>query len=236
MNEFHARKNGLGTSWVCMAAVASFVAVAGAEEESMTGKAATDSIVWVVDNTQAIRGITVEAQGEPKVIDTEKGKAVLFNGENEALFLAANPLKDATTFTLEALFRPDPDGLPEQRFVHIQETGADSRILLETRLTGDSWFGDTYIKTPAGDCALADGRLLHPLGRWHTLAVAFDGTNMIQYVDGKQELSRKIRVQPLREGRVSIGCRINTVHWFKGAVRQVRFTRSALPPEQLLRP
>jgi hypothetical protein len=38
------------------------------------------------------------------------------------------------------------------------------------------------------------------------------------------------------DARVSIGCRINMVYWFRGAVREVRFARSALSSEQLLRP
>jgi hypothetical protein len=209
---------------------------AQAEDTNMAGKAATESVVWVLDNTQSIGGVKVEVYGRPKVIDTEKGKAVLFNGETQALYIDANPLKGAATFTLEALFRPDAEGEPEQRFVHVQETGADSRLLLETRLTGDSWHADTYINSPAGNWALADGKLKHPLGKWHTLALAYDGTNMYQYVDGKRELSHGLKFQALKDAKVSIGCRFNMIHWFKGAIREVRFTRSALAAEQLLRP
>lgn len=202
----------------------------------MAVKAVAGSVSWVVDNTQCIGGVKVEVQGAPKAIDTGKGRSLLFDGQGDALFIGANPIEGAAAFTLEALFRPDAGGLAEQRFVHVQENGADSRVLLETRLTGDSWYADTYINTLEGDCALADPKLLHTLGQWHTQAVVFDGTNMIQYVDGKRELSRGIRFQPLKEARVSIGCRINRVCWFKGAVREVRFTRSALAAEQLLRP
>lgn len=53
-------------------------------------------------------------------------------------------------------------------------------------------------------------------------------------VDNTQSIGGvKVEVQ---DARVSIGCRINRVCWFKGAVREVRFTRSALAAEQLLRP
>ncbi len=219
------------------AVVAGLVAaVASAAEVNMDRRTESQTVEWIVDNTQSIGGVAVTVRGAPKVIEGEKGKVVLFNGENDALFLNANPIKGAVAFTIESLFRPDPDGQPEQRFVHIQEDDSANRIILETRLAGGSWYGDTYIRSGSTDSPLNDPKLLHTLGQWHTMAVVFDGTNMIQYLDGKRELSRKIRFQPMGDAKVSIGCRINSIHWFKGAVRAVRFTPSALAPGQLLRP
>lgn len=231
------KTSGRRTSWRLAVGVMALVcaAGAGAEETNMASKA--DSVTWVLDNTKSIGGIVPTVQGKPKVIETEKGKALLFNGASQALFLAGtNPIAGAATFTLEALFRPDPEGLPEQRFVHIQAKGADNRVLLETRLDGASWYGDTYIRSGLTDAALADPKRVHPLGQWHTMAVVFDGTNMIQYVDGVKELSRAIQFQPMGEAEISIGCRINAVCWFKGAIRAVRFTKAALLPELLLKP
>ena len=216
--------------------VALFAAVTSAEETNMARKMETESVEWIVDNTPSIGGVAVTVQGAPKIVEDGKSRGVLFNGESDALFLKANPIQGATTFTVEALFRPDPDGRSEQRFVHVQENGSMNRIILETRLAGGSWYGDTYIRSGNTDSALNDPKLTHPLGQWHTLAVSFDGTNMIQYIDGKRELSRVIKFQSMGDGKVSIGCRINSVQWFKGAVRAVRFSRSALAPEQLLKP
>jgi hypothetical protein len=174
--------------------------------------------------------------GAPTVIESDRGRAVLFDGRSDALFVGTNPIKDAGTFTIEALFRPDRGGMTEQRFVHVQDGACENRVLLETRLTGDSWYGDTYIRSGSTDSALADPAMLHPLGTWHTMALVYDGTNMLQYVDGNLELSRGIRFEPMGDAMVSIGCRANRLFWFKGAVREVRFTRSALAAEQLLRP
>lgn len=228
--------NNRSIGGVAVAVAGLFAAVASAEETNMDRKAESQTVEWIVDNTQSIGGLAVTVQGAPKVIEGEKGKVVLFNGESDGLFFNANPIKGAVAFTIEALFWPDPDGRPEQRFVHVQENGTANRVLLETRLAGGSWYGDTYIRSGSTDSALNDPKLLHPLGQWHTLAVVFDGTNMIQYLNGKRELSRGIDFAPMGDAKVSIGCRINSVQWFKGAVRAVRFTPSALAPERLLRP
>ena len=55
---------------------------------------------------------------------------------------------------------------------------------------------------------------------------------MRHYVDGELELSRPIDFKPQGPGRTSIGVRINEVDWFKGAVREVRFSHRVLKPEE----
>jgi len=42
--------------------------------------------------------------------------------------------------------------------------------------------------------------------------------------------------KPQKEGRTSIGVRINQVSWYKGAVRQVRITPRVLMPQEFLKP
>jgi len=74
----------------------------------------------------------------------------------------------------------------------------------------------------------------HPLGSWYHAALVVDGDTMRHYVDGVLELSREIDFRPQRAGVTSIGMRSNRAHWFKGAVRQARFTRRALSPEEFL--
>lgn len=191
-------------------------------------KTTTAPVEWIVDNLQSIGGLPVTVHGQPQIIATELGPAVHFDGVSAALFLEANPLAGAATFTLEAQFRPDPGGAPEQRFVHIQETGTVNRLLLEMRLTSTAWYADTYIRSGDTHAPLSDPQLLHPFGQWHTMALVYDGTHMIQYVDGHRELSLAVRFQPLGNAQISIGCRINRVDWFKGAVRAVRFTPAAV--------
>jgi hypothetical protein len=57
---------------------------------------------------------------------------------------------------------------------------------------------------------------------------------MRHFVDGREELSGPLTIQPLGAGSASIGVRMNRVFWFKGAVRKVRFTPRALGPREFM--
>ena len=50
--------------------------------------------------------------GHPKVIKTPLGKAIQFNGIDDALFIPEHPLAGASAFTFEAIFRPESGGAP----------------------------------------------------------------------------------------------------------------------------
>jgi len=233
--------------WACLwlaAALPGGLLTAHAEEAGKSppsaepaAKGAPTVVTWEVDNLSSIAGHKVEIAGAPKVIETDRGKAVAFDGQADALFLDANPLKGLAAYTVEALFRPDADGSFEQRFFHVQETAGPSRVLLELRLPGPApWYADTFIPSGKAQRALNDPKQLHPAGQWHTLALVCDGQQMIQYVNGVRELGARIPVAPLGEARTSIGVRYTRVSWFKGAVRLIRITPRALSPEELLKP
>lgn len=194
-------------------------------------------IVWNIDNTKTIAGHTTVAEGAPKVIETEKGKAVEFDGIGDGLIVESLELAGAKKFTLEIIFRPDATGPAAQRFLHLQETGSESRILIETRLPdGKNWYLDTYIKTPAGDHTLADPPRPHPAGQWYNATLIYDGEKMRHYVNGVEESSAKLAFDPLGGGKTSIGVRINRVHWFKGAIRKIRFTDKVLGTDSFMEP
>jgi hypothetical protein len=59
---------------------------------------------------------------------------------------------------------------------------------------------------------------------------------MRHYVNGVEELSVKIEYQPQTPGRTSIGVRQNKVHWYKGAIRELRVTPRALDPKAFQKP
>ncbi len=191
---------------------------------------------WRFDNLQKIGGHAVKLQGKPRVIDTPKGKAVEFGGSEDALFFEVHPLAGATVFTWEVIFRPDKGGRPEQRFFHLQETGSETRMLFETRLIGDQWCLDTFVRTDAGSSALLDRTKLHPLGEWYHIAAVYDGKELRSYVNGVQELKADLKFIPEKPGRTSVGVRINLRDYFKGAVREARFTKKVLSPAQFLKP
>jgi Concanavalin A-like lectin/glucanases superfamily len=191
---------------------------------------------WRFDNLKKIGGHAVTVQGNPRVIETPKGKAIEFDGDDDAIFLDVHPLAGATVFTWEVIFRPDKGGKPEQRFFHLQETGSETRMLFETRLAGDQWWFDTFVRSDTGQQALIDKTKLHPLGEWYHGAAVYDGKELRSYINGVLELKADLKLTPQKAGRTSVGVRINLRDYFKGAVRQARMTKKVLKPEQFLKP
>jgi hypothetical protein len=187
------------------------------------------SVTWKFNSLKSIGGHTPEILGEPKIVKTDKGKAVFFDGVDDGIFVPVNPLAGAVEFTIEAVFRPDAGGLKEQRWLHIEDMeNRESRTLLETRVVGDEWFLDTFIKSGEQRSALYAEDFKHPLGRWYTVKLVFDGKEMRHYVDGKLELTGKLTRKPFGKGMTSIGVRQNKIYWFKGAVLRVKFTNRAV--------
>ena len=196
-----------------------------------------DIVLWDVDNLESIGGHKTTVLGAPKVIETDNGRAVEFDGAKDGLLVEKLPLAGAEKFTLEIIFRPDAKGPEEQRFLHLQEDGCEYRILIETRLTdNDLWYLDTYINTAKGDKTLVEPANTHPVGKWYNATLVYDGREMRHYVNAVKEMSAELPFSPLNKGKTSIGVRINRVYWFKGAIRSVRFTRGILTPEEFLQP
>ncbi|HEX8141317.1 MAG TPA: LamG domain-containing protein [Pyrinomonadaceae bacterium] len=192
------------------------------------------AVTWKIDNLQKIGGHATSVIGNPQVTNGPGGRALLFDGTDDGLFVNVNPVAGAKAFTVEAIFRPDAGGTQEQRWFHIQEETSDDRILLEIRLVGDQWFLDTFIKSGENSRTLYDENFKHPVGQWYHVALVYDGTQMRDYVDGQEELSGPLTIAPLERGRTSIGVRQNRVFWFKGAVSRARFTPRALTPGEFM--
>ena len=83
--------------------------------------------------------------------------------------------------------------------------------------------------------ALIDPAKRHPLGKWYAAEAVYDGRTFRNYVDGVLEGEAEIALAPQGAGRTSVGTRINRVNYFKGAVKEARFTRRALAPGEFLR-
>src|SRR5258708_39101145 len=133
------------------------------------GREPGDAVVWKFERMDNIGGYKRTVLGQPKVIGSPVGKAVQFDGVQDALFIDNHPLAGAKTFTFEAIFRPD-GGEREQRWFHLSEqvpgTGADTdnRMLFEIRVAGDQWFLDSYNQSGTEGKALMNRAALHPLG------------------------------------------------------------------------
>ncbi|MDB6114720.1 MAG: hypothetical protein JWQ62_1665 [Lacunisphaera sp.] len=196
--------------------------------------AAPAPVVWHLDQTAKVGGVTPTVLGEPKIVTDAGGPAVHFNGSTDGLFLAANPLADWTQFTVEVLFQPEEGGLEAQRFVHIQDPVW--RVMIETRLDGKGgWWLDTFLGNAAKGQPLIDPKHVHPTGHWYWAAVSFDGTHMTHYINGEKELEADTEFGPMTAGQISLGVRQNKVYWFKGSIREVRFSPAALAPDKLQR-
>ncbi len=198
-----------------------------------------EATVWTFDRLENIGGNKTTVLGAPKIIDAPVGKAVEFDGVKDALFIDNHPLTGAATFTFEAIFRPD-GGEREQRWFHLSEqdpkTGADTdnRMLFEIRVIGDQWFLDSYNQSGTEGKALMNRSAMHPLGAWYHVASVYDGQEFRNYVNGVQEGAANLHLAPHGSGHASVGVRINKVFYFKGAVRQARFTRRALATSEFL--
>ena len=197
--------------------------------------------LWKFDRIDQIGGHKTTVLGHPRVIDSPVGKAVEFNGVDDALFVDVHPLAGAETFTWEIVFRPDAGGAPEQRFFHLQEkdpkTGedTDARMLSEIRVVDGRWRLDSFATAGGQSRALLNRERLHPLGAWYRVAMVYDGHELRNYVDGVLEGSGELHLIPQGPGHSSIGVRINRVNYFKGAVALARMTRAALPPAEFLK-
>jgi hypothetical protein len=200
-------------------------------------------IVWTFDRLTNIGGVTTHVEGDPQVIDTPLGKAVLFDGVDDALFIDQHPLAGAATFTLEALIRPD-GGAFAQRWMHLASDepppapGAkpqNTRFLFEIRVENDEWWLDAFVTGPGYNHTLIFPDKRFPVGAWHHVAQTYDGKTYRSFVDGQLQGEADIDFKPQGPGKSSVGVRINRVNYFKGAIRQARFTAQALSPEAFLK-
>ena len=197
--------------------------------------------VWNFDRLDRLGSHKTTILGSPRVIDTPRGKAIQFDGVDDALFVDTHPLAGAETFTWEVIFRPDGDGAREQRFFHMQEvdpkTGMDTqtRLLFETRVANKQWYLDSFANSETGSKALMDAAKLHPTDIWYHVAMVYDGKQFLNYVNGRLQVSAEVALKPQAPGRSSAGVRINKKDYFKGAIRLSRMTRRALSPEEFLK-
>lgn len=204
--------------------------------------AETPAVIWRLDSLVQVGGHAPEVIGAPAIVKDADGPAVFFNGTSDGLFVPVNPLQGLAAFTIEVLFKPAADGPAAQRFLHVQDDlGAPgdpgSRALMEIRLADGSWALDTFLFSEPGKSRLPllDPAKRHPADRWTWVALRYDHGHMASYVDGVKELEGDVNFPPMKAGRISLGVRQNKVYWFKGGIREVRFSPAALAPEQLQR-
>jgi len=192
---------------------------------------------WIVDGTAAVHGLAPEVLGAPTPTATPWGQALCFDGD-DGLLLPANPLEGLRTFTLEVLLRVDADGAPgapaEPRFLHVEATDG-ARATMEARVSGTSFYLDTFLRAGERRYTVANPSRTHPTGAWVWAALTYDGAYMTNFVNGAEEAGAELPIPPLGPGKTSLGVRQNLVHWFKGCIRELRVTAKALVAADLQR-
>jgi hypothetical protein len=196
--------------------------------------------IWRFDQTSTLGGHPTKVLGSPKVVDSEIGKAVAFNGVDDALFVGVHPLAGAATWTWEMIFRPDADGKPEQRIFHLQSvdpaTGTDfpnERMLFEIRIRPGSdgkpqWCLDSFATAGGQSRTLLNCEKMHPFGQWYRVTAVYDGKMLHNYVGDELQGEGELNLPQERPGRASVGTRIDMRDYYKGAMYEARFTRKAL--------
>jgi hypothetical protein len=221
---------------LALALIAAFAPPASAQE------------IWRLDQTASLGGHPTKVLGAPKVIDSEIGKAVAFNGKDDALFVGVHPLAGATTWTWEMIFKPDADGNPAQRIFHLQSvdpaTGADSpneRMLFEIRIIAGAdgkppqWCLDSFATAQGQSRTLLNCDKLHPFGHWYRVTAVYDGKMLHNYVGDELQGEGELNLPPERPGRASMGTRIDMRDYYTGAIYEARFTRRALDVPDFLK-
>ena len=197
--------------------------------------ASPTEIVWKLDNTDMIGGHKPQLLGAPTIVNAPSGgPALQFNGRSDGLIVPVNPIAGWRAFAIQALLRPAANGPRAQRFLHIADQ-LGRRVLMETRSSGNSWVLDTYLARTRKGRTLRNRAKHHPAGQWAWVALVYDGKKMSHYVNGMQELQGRTVFPPMTNGVTSLGMRLNQVFWFKGCLKEVRFTPVALPAEALQR-
>jgi hypothetical protein len=218
------------------------VLASGAALAAAPALAKPKSVTWTFDRLTNIGGVTTRVEGDPQLIDSPYGKAVLFDGVDDRIEIDQHPLAGADQFTFEALFRPD-GGAFAQRWFHLAEDPQaptdgpplNTRFLFEVRVKDDAWWLDAFVTGPGYKQTLIFPDKIFPVGRWYAVAQTYDGKMYRCYVDGVLQGEAEIAFKAQGPGKASIGARMNKIDYFKGAVRSARFTPSALDPKDFLK-
>ena len=188
---------------------------------------------WILSDLILAKTEGVRIAGNPQIIDCKYGKALLFNGSTDGIFMDQMPLDGLKQFTVEVIFRPESGGNFEQRFFHCGEVNGD-RVLLELRANPTDWYFDAFITSGDQKKTLIEPKLVHPLDQWYHLAFVIANGKQETYINGIKELESQIEIAPLHGGKTSIGVRLNEQSWFKGAISKIRISPLALSPQKFL--
>ena len=195
------------------------------------------TITWKLNDTIDVGGRKPVVLGAPQIVKADSINGLLFDGTKDGLIIAANPLQELKNFTIEFLFKPMESTSIEPRMMHIQDEKGN-RCTIELRLTSNgNWYLDTFLKngnTNKG-LSLIDSTKEHRCNKWYWVALEFNGTKMISYVNSQKEGEGLVSLDAMTSGQTSIGVRLNKINWFRGQISEIRFHSVALKDQMLQR-
>jgi hypothetical protein len=202
----------------------------------------TFSETWNINSLESIGRHNVTVYGNPKVIDTDTGTAMQFDGNGDMLLVDANSVGSAKSFTIEVLFKPEAgiNITNQPRFIHIEDPSDTEakRITIELRVNNkNEWYFDAFLKTDIGNLTLIDSTKTHPTNEWMHVAVTYAGKTFSTFVNGVKELSGEVNYSQnilSNGGKTSIGARQNFKNWYSGCIKIIKFTHRALQPDNFI--
>lgn len=189
---------------------------------------------WPMARISDMMPALIKIKGNPGVTDCKYGKALMFNGSADGVFIDAMPLVGKEQFTVEIIFQPESGGNFEQRFLHFGEVQGN-RLLLELRSVKTDWYLDAFIKSEVNQCTLIDSQKLHPSDKWYHIACVLDKKKFTTFINGKKEGEGSLDFITFKTGKTSVGVRQNITSWFKGSIYMIRVTAKALIPEEFMK-
>jgi hypothetical protein len=201
---------------------------------NMSAQPITEKTIWNFESLNQIGNCTTKLFNSP--ILTAGQKEISFNGIDDGIIVDGNPINGSPSFTVEIVFLPESSDQKnhEQRFFHIQNPEfPDKRILMELRLyENQTWALDGFICSNESKCVLLDAALNHPVDKWYHAALVYDKGTLKSFVNGKLELQGPVDYEPINNGKISLGMRMNQISFFKGKIKQILFSKKAMSSEE----
>lgn len=190
--------------------------------------------------------------GNPSWVEGLYGTGLQFDGVDDAVEVASNPLIDAHSLTVQAYIKPtyisDYSDEPSAKIFNIAlerpEEGID-RFMFEIVLVGGGW-GFSHFMSIAGNRSEPEVLELaeHPFDEWYHLALVFDSVSTEEvrikhYVDHILEIDTLYAFGSLNQGEVFIGERyvansVGSRCYYEGIMDNLVLHNKALMPEEFM--
>ena len=202
---------------------------------NLTGVASASQVVTVTPSSNSIYdaygNIASTSQSNNTVNFNDKNYTLSLNGSDEYAYYADNSNFEPSTWSIQAWIDPSavPSNSDNDFFIHKNKT---YRIGLQytasgVEIMGSLRYSGTYYNVNSGDQSF----YVTAAGGWYHVAMTFDGTNLILYVNGdeKDTNSNSNYSTTNQNGVFSIGRRHDTGSlYYNGIIDEVAFWNTAL--------